>query len=307
MRRFPAAPLRLVVGGPAFAGAVNRKVERLVAAAREASGEILLVSDSNVRVSPDDVAGTLALVRRPACRLRLEPLRRRGSALLRFRRGIAASPHLRRHGNGLRRGLRSPLRRGKVDGDLPRRARSDRGLPGVSRTSSREDQAIGVAVRKAGFFVVVSPVVVRNVTIKRSLGAALARQVRWNKIRWSFSRSLYTGELLLNPFPVSLLACGASAFSSPAILPAAAVSAGLLLLLRVAQAAALAKLLGAAVPLAAARADARKGPPPVRGPVRPASLARGHVARAPGTARARDGPPAVAPERRDRGLKPIRA
>jgi ceramide glucosyltransferase len=95
-----------------------------------------------------------------------------------------------------------------------------------------------------------SPVVVRNVTVRRPLRAVVARQARWNKIRWSFSKPLYAREILLNPFPVSLLACGAAALAALPLLPAAAASAGLLSLLRVAQAGALARLLGADVPAA---------------------------------------------------------
>ena len=247
LRRFPDGPFRLVVGGPARAGVVNRKVERLVSAARVASGEILLVSDSNVRVSPDDVAGTIALFDDPGvgCVSNLfvgEGARSPGS--------VVESLHLLTFvatGAALGEASGVPCVVGKS------MAISRAALEAIGGFASfldvlAEDQAIGVAVRKAGFLVAVSPVVVRNVTIERPLGAALARQVRWNKIRWSFSKSLYAGELLLNPFPVSLLACGASALAAPTILSAAAASAGLLLLLRLAQAAALARLLGADVP-----------------------------------------------------------
>jgi ceramide glucosyltransferase len=75
--------------------------------------------------------------------------------------------------------------------------------------------------------------------------------VRWNKIRWSFSKALYAGELLLNPLPVSLLACGAATLAAPTLLPTLVAAAGLLSfvsLVRIAQAAALARLTGARVP-----------------------------------------------------------
>src|SRR5207244_1073629 len=44
-----------------------------------------------------------------------------------------------------------------------------------------EDQAIGLAVREAGYRVALSPCVVRNVVIGRTLRRALERQIRWNK------------------------------------------------------------------------------------------------------------------------------
>ena len=104
-----------------------------------------------------------------------------------------------------------------------------------------EDQAIGCAVRDAGLKVALSPVVVRNVTTHRPLGRALARQARWGKIRFAFSKLTYTGELLLNPFPIALLACAAAALLAPRALTPAALLAGVLLLLRLAQGFALAR------------------------------------------------------------------
>ncbi len=111
-----------------------------------------------------------------------------------------------------------------------------------------EDQAVGLAVKNAGFRVALSPVVVRNVVVSRSLRGALERQARWNKIRWSFSKALYAGELLLNPFPIALLACGAAAFLSPTHLSAVAAFAGFVASVRIAQAEALARLAGAPLP-----------------------------------------------------------
>ena len=66
MARFPEAPFRLVVGGGTGAALSNPKVERLVAAARAARGDIFFVSDSNVRVEPGDVAATVAAFDDPA-------------------------------------------------------------------------------------------------------------------------------------------------------------------------------------------------------------------------------------------------
>src|SRR5688500_7147255 len=55
MWRHPQAPFRVIVDSGSQRGVVNRKVERLIAAARAAAGEIFVISDSNVRVSSDDI------------------------------------------------------------------------------------------------------------------------------------------------------------------------------------------------------------------------------------------------------------
>ena len=78
-----------------------------------------------------------------------------------------------------------------------------------------EDQAIGLAVKEAGYRWALSPIIVRNVIITHSLGQALNRQVRWGKIRYAFNRALYTAEFLSNPLPLSLLASIVSVFLAP--------------------------------------------------------------------------------------------
>ncbi len=61
-------------------------------------------------------------------------------------------------------------------------------------------------MREAGYQVALSPVVVRNVVVRRTLKRALDRQIRWSKIRHAMSKGLYTSELLLFPLPLALLA-----------------------------------------------------------------------------------------------------
>ena len=245
MRRHPAAPFRLVLGGGTGAPLANPKVDRLVAAAREARGEIHYVSDSNVRVAPGDVARIAAAFDDPAvgCVSSLFT-----GAHARSFGAVVESLHLLTFvlpGAVLAEAGGVPCVVGKS------MAISRRALEAIGGFSAfidvlAEDQAIGCAVRDAGFRVVLSPVVVRNVTTERPLARALARQTRWGKIRWSFSKLTYAGELLLNPLPIALLACGAAALLAPRALPLAGLLAGFLLLLRLAQGFALAR---------AARAD----------------------------------------------------
>ena len=128
---------------------------------------------------------------------------------------------------------------------LPRRVHDAIGGFAAFGDVLAEDQAIGLAVREAGFRVVLSPVVVENVVERRTLGRALDRQVRWGKIRYAFSKALFSGEVLLNPFPVALLAAllavpGGSPWAGP-LTSLAAVG----LLLRLLQASLLGRLCGA--------------------------------------------------------------
>ncbi len=240
MRRFAAAPFRLVVGGGTGIRLANPKVDRLVAASREARGEILYVSDSNVRVHASDVGRIVAAFDRPdvGCVSSLFT-----GATSRSFGAVIESLHLLTFvlpGAVLAEFGGVPCVVGKSMA-LSRRALEAIGGFAAFVDVLAEDQAIGCAVRDAGLKVVLSPVVVRNVTTDRPLSRALDRQIRWGKIRFSFSKLTYTGELLLNPFPIALLACAAAALLAPRALLVSGLLAGALLLLRLAQGFALAR------------------------------------------------------------------
>jgi ceramide glucosyltransferase len=240
--RYPEAPFRLVTGGTFGPDPKNRKVERLIFAAREARGEILLVSDSNVRVEPGDVARTVAHFADPAVGCVSNVFRGEGARsfgarieamhLLTFVAPGAAIASL--FDVPCVVGKSMALRRSTLDG-----------IGGFERFIRilAEDQAIGLAVRRAGWRVALSPVVVRNVVVKRRLRTALARQVRWNRIRWSFSRPEYLAELLVNPFPLAMLAAAAAPFAAPELSEEMLTLALSTAFIRVAQAATLAQLL----------------------------------------------------------------
>jgi cellulose synthase/poly-beta-1,6-N-acetylglucosamine synthase-like glycosyltransferase len=55
----PDVDWKIVVGGDPALERWNRKVARLVAAERHAGGALVMISDSNVRVEPDDLARTI--------------------------------------------------------------------------------------------------------------------------------------------------------------------------------------------------------------------------------------------------------
>ncbi len=195
---------RVIVGsGNRRSGVVNRKVERLVSAAGIASGEILLISDSNVRVKPDDLVRTLKSFdsARVGCVSNLFI----AAGALDFG-AVIESLHLLSFvapGAALAAAAGVPCVVGKSMA-ISRRALDAIGGFEAFRGVLAEDQAIGLAVRKAGFEVAVSPVTVRNVVVRRTLRRALDRQIRWNKIRFSFSRPLFAAEVLLNPLPFAL-------------------------------------------------------------------------------------------------------
>jgi len=202
--RFPSAPFRLIVGGDPALERGNRKVARLIAAAPYARGGILFISDSNIRVEPSAVAETIAAFRDPqvGCVSNLFT----GAGAMSFGASME-SLHLLSFvvpGNVLAAFGHVPCVVGKSMAISTEVLQSIGGFEAFTNVLA-EDQAIGLAVRRAGYRVLLSPIVVRNVVVRRTLRRALDRQIRWNKIRFAFSKPRYSSELLLNPLPFAIL------------------------------------------------------------------------------------------------------
>lgn len=205
MRAHPFAPFRIVVDAGSRTGVVNRKVERLIAAARVAKGDVLLISDSNVRIEPDDLARTMRAFADPrvGCVSNLfvgAGARNVGAAIESLHLLSFVVPGAVLAASADRTcvvGKSMALRREALDA-----------IGGFERFRRvlAEDQAIGLAVKESGWEVALSPVVVHNVIVDRTLQRAVDRQIRWNKIRYAFSHRLYAAELLLNPLVFAVLA-----------------------------------------------------------------------------------------------------
>jgi len=243
--KHPHAPFRLVLGGNPRLEHSNRKVARLVAAEAEARGEIILISDSNVRVEPDDIAQTIAEFRDPSVGCVSNLFTGEGAESLGAR---IESLHLLSFvvtGNVIAAFGDVPCVVGKSMA-ITREALDAIGGFAAFTNVLAEDQAIGVAVSEAGYRVALSPVVVRNVIVQRTLRRALDRQIRWNKIRYAMSKACYATELLVFPLPLAILAALAGTLAgvtSAPLLPCLALA------LRIAQVAVLARVTGARVTL----------------------------------------------------------
>ena len=124
LAEFPGHDAQLVVGCPAFG--LNPKVESLASMERYRKHDVILISDSNVRVQPSYLRETACLPGRAGRRAGDEPVRGRGRDALRRDHGKppAQRVHRRRHGDGV--GAAGHLRRGQVDDDAGSRAGGDR-------------------------------------------------------------------------------------------------------------------------------------------------------------------------------------
>jgi ceramide glucosyltransferase len=220
-RRYPHVPCRLVVhqGGRG----INPKVSNLRHMLDAVQHDVLLVSDSNIAVSPDYLAGLVALLDEPKvgvvtslfCGVGEESL---GATLesLHLNGPVIAAVAASQFAAG------RPVTVGKSL--LFRRSTFER-LGGFESVASilAEDYVLGRMFREAGYQVRVAPEVVHNVVVHTPLSAFLRRHQRWGLIRFRLNPVNYALEPLGSPLAVALLAPLLGASLAPALLWALAL------------------------------------------------------------------------------------
>jgi ceramide glucosyltransferase len=233
--RHPGARFVCVTGGERGGGRPrNPKVDRLVDAMRHARGEYVLISDSNVRIAPGDFDATMRLLRdaKVGCVSNLfvgEGAKTLGSVIESLHLLTFVVP-----GTVMAALTKYPCVIGKSMA-MPRKALEEIGGFEAFSNVLAEDEAIAMAIHGRGHEVLLSPSVVRNVSTSHTVGSALARQVRWCRIRFALAPGFYVAELLMNPLPMALAGAGAAALMAPAYTGAFLVAAAALAVLRVVQ------------------------------------------------------------------------
>jgi ceramide glucosyltransferase len=192
LAEFPERDAQLLVGCPAFG--LNPKVESLAAMERHRKHDVLLISDSNVRVRPSYLRETACYLADPGVGLvtnlfagvgeehagaALENLQLNGI----IAGGVATASML---------GITCVVGKSML---MPVRVLEAIGGFASVRNLLAEDQAIGIRVRKAGYAIKLSPHVIDNVNQSRSFRWFLNRHSRWFKIR----RRLALPTFLIEP------------------------------------------------------------------------------------------------------------
>ncbi|MEP0775532.1 MAG: glycosyltransferase [Acidobacteriota bacterium] len=207
---FPEVP-SVVVADPRQVGP-NPKVANLANLLRHARHEVVLISDSNVRVAPDYLADLVDHLQQPGVELVSSPIRGCGAASLggkvdalllnTFVMGGVAAVH-RLFAGVCVVGKSMLLRRSTL--------RQIGGFEFLAQFLA-EDQVCGQEVARRGYRIALSSRPIDNVTGGPSLRQVAARYLRWGKIRRRISPAGFAGELLLNP--VAVAAVGAVALGA---------------------------------------------------------------------------------------------
>lgn len=193
----------------------NPKVNQLVTLARAARHDLLVVSDSNVRVDPGYLAGIAAALEDEAVGLVTHPIvgigeRRLGSVLDHLHLAGAIAPGVvgakRLVGRDIVVGKSMALRRRDLDA-----------LGGFEAVKDvlAEDYVMGLMItRDLGKRVVVAGTPIHNVSERRSLADFAARYRRWSVLqRQAVGPVAYCAQALLNP--VLLAAVAAAGARTP--------------------------------------------------------------------------------------------
>ena len=191
-------------------GGLNPKVSILRALSAQARHDHVLISDSNVRVTPGYLAATARELADPRVGLVTNPIAGVGEESL---GAIFEGVHLTTYVARALSFARVYLRRACVVGKSMLFRLSDwRRLGGwVSvRDVLAEDYAIGHAFEQAGFRVAISPHVVFNYNQQWPVSRFVNRHLRWGQMRRRVSLPAYLLEPLFNPLGMfGLLAAGA--------------------------------------------------------------------------------------------------
>jgi ceramide glucosyltransferase len=214
-RRHPAVASAIVVDA-ARVGA-NPKVNNLANISRHARHDVLLISDSNVRVRPGYLRDLVANLERPGVGLVSSPIRGRAAGGL---GGALEALQL----NGFVMGGVAAVHRvfGGVcvvgKSMLLRRATLER-IGGFRRLSRflAEDQVCGQEVAALGERIALSSQPVDNVLGRVSVRDFALRHLRWARIRRRIAPLGYAGELLLNPVFVAAAAAAAMPGAATAV------------------------------------------------------------------------------------------
>jgi ceramide glucosyltransferase len=204
LRDYPWIEGRVVITDPASAH--NPKVAQLVGLETDASGEVLVISDSNVRVEPRYLARLVAALEAPGVGLVSSLVvgtgeRSLGAALENLNLGATFAPFVASASvfadRALCIGKSMAMRRGVL-------AR----LGGFRRVGDvlGEDHVLGRVFEQAGWRVVTSMDPVENRNVDCTVRRTFERHARWAKMRRAVAPAAFAIEPIASPALVSALA-----------------------------------------------------------------------------------------------------
>jgi ceramide glucosyltransferase len=213
--RFPEADIELVAD-PSKHGS-NPKISSLINMLRRIRYDILVVSDSDIRVAPDYLRVVVSELSAPG--VGLVTCLYRGIPIAGFCSNLAAAAINQHFLPSVLVGLKFGLAQPCFGSTLALRAETLHRLGGFQAFSDQlaDDYAIGAAVRGLQLKVAIPQLLVGHSCAEQSLGELLSHELRWARTIRSIDPWGYAGLLATNPLPLALIAASLQGFGVASI------------------------------------------------------------------------------------------
>ena len=213
--RYPGHDIALCID-PQVHG-TNRKISNLINMLPHVRHDVLVLSDSDIRVGPDYLRDVVATLAQPGvglvtCLYRGLPVAGIWSQLT----AAAIDQHfLPSVLVGLKFGLACPC----FGSTIALRRQTLNRIGGFEAVADRlaDDHAIGVAVRGIGLRVEIPPVLVDHTCSETSLADLVRHELRWARTIRSIDFKGYMGLAVTNPLPFALAAAALGGFDATGI------------------------------------------------------------------------------------------
>lgn len=203
---------------------LNPKVNNLIPAYRKARHDLVLISDSNVRVNPYYLKDIVRHMDDPSVGLVSNMIRGMGGRSLgAFMENLHLNSFIIGSVCFLDRYLRMPCVVGK---SMLMRKCEIEGIGGFAAVKDflAEDYIIGERIHRLGKRVVLSGHLIDNVNEYWGIERFISRHARWGRLRWHIGGIKYLSEMAGNAVFMSFLPLVLTRLSLPALLLAATVS-----------------------------------------------------------------------------------
>ena len=215
MADHPGIPARLSIGDrPATP---NRKIANLIQMLPEATGAILVLSDSDIRPLPDHLGRVLAALAAPGVGIVTCPYFGVGeTGLWSEVAGMGLSyQFLPNVITGVSLGMAKPCMGSTI---ALRRETLDR-IGGFDAFGAvlADDYAMGAAVRGLGLSSVTAPSLVAHSCTETTLGEVFRHELRWARTIRGVDLPGHAGSLVTHPVPLALIAALLTGFAVPAL------------------------------------------------------------------------------------------
>jgi ceramide glucosyltransferase len=201
--KFPDTPTKLVIGSARVG--VNPKINNLHNMEEHARFDVLVVSDSNVRVQPDYLSDLVERLHEPGIGLVTSAIRGVGSSSAgSILENLQMNSFVASGVVAVNRFLGIPITIGKSM-CIRRITLNDLGGFRAFADYLAEDFLLGRSVRHAGLKVVISPRTIDSVCRSWSLSHFANRHLRWMTMRKHINLLHYLLEIIANPVLLALL------------------------------------------------------------------------------------------------------